>query len=78
VIEHDLRLGDRGRRRDPQLLKELFRLACRYTGQSPEPSTFARETQRVLGANVGVQRVRQYLQFLDRASGNAAEEGAGS
>ena len=67
VIDHDLRVGDRGRKRDPQLLKELFRLACRYAGQSPDIQLFVRETQRALGANVGAQRVRQYLQFLDRA-----------
>ncbi len=67
VIEHDLRVGDRGRKRDPQLLKELFRLACRYAGQSPDTQLFVREAQRALAANVGVQRVRQYLQFLDRA-----------
>lgn len=67
VIEHDLRVGDRGRKRDPQLLKELFRLACRYAGQSPDVQTFVRETQRALDANVGAQRIRQYLDFLDRA-----------
>ncbi|MEZ4366826.1 MAG: AAA family ATPase [Kofleriaceae bacterium] len=66
VIQHDLRLGDRGRRRDPDLLKELFRLACRYAGQSPGTLLFQREIQRVMSANVGAQRVRQYLDFLDR------------
>ena len=33
VIGHDLRMGERGRRRDPQLLEEAFRLACRYAGK---------------------------------------------
>lgn len=66
VIQHDLRVGDRGRRRDPALLEELFRLACRYAGQSPSIETFAREAQRALHANVGIQKIRQYLTFLDR------------
>jgi hypothetical protein len=66
VIQHDLRVGDAGRKRDPALLEELFRLACRYAGQSPNPTVFVREAQRALGANVGPQRVRQYLSFLER------------
>lgn len=66
VIQHDLRVGERGRKRDAALLEELFRLACRYAGQAPSLETFAREAQRALTANVGTQRVRQYLDFLDR------------
>jgi predicted AAA+ superfamily ATPase len=64
VIEHDLRVGDRGRKRDAPLLEEVFRLACRYVGQSPGLTVFAREAQRALGANVGPQRVSHYLRFL--------------
>jgi predicted AAA+ superfamily ATPase len=67
VIEHDLRVGEVGRKRDPQLLEEVFRMACRYAGQSPNPATLAGEAQRALGANVGPQRVRHYLDFLDRS-----------
>ncbi len=67
VIQHDLRLGERGRRRDPELLEEVFRLACRYAGQTPGPQLFAREAQRALGANIGVQRIRSYLSFLDES-----------
>ena len=72
MIQHDLRLGDRGRRRDPDLLEEVFRLACRYAGQSPSARLFLRETRRALGeeigggaAGVGTQRVRTYLGFLE-------------
>ncbi len=65
VIQHDLRLGDRGRRRDPELLEEVFRLACRYAGQTPGPHVFAREAQRALGGNVGYQRINSYLSFLN-------------
>jgi predicted AAA+ superfamily ATPase len=51
--------------RDPRLLEEVFRLACRYAGQCPDIQTFVRETQRALHANVGAERVRHYLDFLD-------------
>jgi predicted AAA+ superfamily ATPase len=64
VIQHDLRTGQRGRKRDGTLLEELFRLACRYVGQAPDVQLLTRETQRVLGGNVGSQRVRQYMRFL--------------
>jgi predicted AAA+ superfamily ATPase len=64
VIQHDLRIGERGTKRDPALLEEVFRLACRYIGQCPSPTLLAREVQRALSANVGVERMRQYLRFL--------------
>jgi predicted AAA+ superfamily ATPase len=64
VIQHDLRVGERGRKRDPALLEELFRLCCRYAGQAPTIQTLAREAQRVLQANVGAQRINAYLRFL--------------
>ncbi len=65
VIEHDLRVGARGRKRDRQLLEEVFRMACRYAGQAPNPATLAKEAHETLGANVGSQRIRQYLDFLN-------------
>jgi predicted AAA+ superfamily ATPase len=65
VVEHDLRVGERGRRRDPQLLEEVFRMACRYLGQAPNPALLASEAQRALAANVGVQRIKHYLDFLN-------------
>lgn len=64
VIQHDLRLGERGRKRDPALLEEVFRLVCRYIGQAPAVHTLADEARRVFGANLGDQRVRQYVKFL--------------
>jgi hypothetical protein len=64
VIQHDLRLGERGRKRDASLLEEVFRLTCRYVGQTPSPATLAREAQRALEANVGTERIRQYMRFL--------------
>jgi predicted AAA+ superfamily ATPase len=65
VIQHDLRLGERGRKRDQNLLEELFRLCCRYAGQSPGPAVFVQELQRALSANVGYQRILAYLRFLN-------------
>lgn len=65
VIQHDLRVGGSGgRRRDAQLLEELFRLSCRYAGQTPTVTTLAEEARLSLGANIGSQRVTQYLRFL--------------
>lgn len=64
VIQHDLRLGEKGRKRDPQLLEELFRLCCRYAGQSPSIGKLTQEIQLALQANIGPSRVRAYLKFL--------------
>jgi predicted AAA+ superfamily ATPase len=65
VIQHDLRLGERGRKRDPNLLEEVFRLACRYAGQAPGPAIFVNEIRSALHANIGWQRILTYLKFLD-------------
>ena len=65
VIQHDLRLGERGRKRDPQLLEESFRLCCRYAGQTPSQATLIAGVKQVLSANIGWQRVLSYLRFLE-------------
>ena len=65
VIEHDLRTGEAGRKRDPRLLEEVFTLSARYAGQAPKPSELAREVSRTLGADVGGPRIANYLGFLD-------------
>jgi len=67
TIRHDLRMGERGKRRDERLLEEVFRLACRYAGQAPGKNAFLEELRQVLAANVGWQRVLSYLRFLDGA-----------
>lgn len=67
AIQHDLRLGARGVKRDAQLLEEVFRLACRYAGQSPGQAVCTSEIKQALNANVGWQRILAYLQFLDKA-----------
>ena len=65
AIQHDLRVGERGRRRDETLLEEVFRLSCRYAGQSPSQAVYLDEVRRSLNANIGWQRVLTYLKFLD-------------
>ena len=65
AIQHDLRLGAKGQKRDEHLLEEVFRLACRYAGQSPTPALYLGEIKRAMSANIGPQRVMAYLKFLD-------------
>ena len=65
AIQHDLRMGPRGQKRDERLLEEIFRLACRYIGQSPRQALYLDEIHRALDANIGWQRVLAYLRFLD-------------
>ena len=65
VIQHDLRVGERGRKRDESLLEEMFRLCCRYAGQAPGQPVFVGELREALSANVGWQRVQAYLRFLN-------------
>jgi len=65
VIQHDLRLGEKGRKRDPQLLEEVFRLACRYAGQAPGQAVYVSELRSVLQANVGWQRILSYYRTCD-------------
>ena len=65
AIQHDLRMGARGVRRDEKLLEEVFRLCCRYAGQAPGASVFVPEIQQALGGNVGWNRILNYLRFLD-------------
>lgn len=65
AIQHDLRIGKRGQKRDEQLLEEVFRLACRYAGQSPGQAVFVPEVRQALAANIGWNRILAYLKFLD-------------
>lgn len=67
VIRHDLRMGDVGRKRDEALLEEVFRLACRYAGQAPSISSMANDVRATHDANVGNDRIRNYLNFLGGA-----------
>jgi predicted AAA+ superfamily ATPase len=65
AIQHDLRLGPRGRKRNEKLLEEVFRLCCRYAGQAAGQSAFVPEIQQALAGNIGWSRVLTYMKFLD-------------
>lgn len=65
AIQHDLRMGPKGQKRDEHLLEEVFRLACRYIGQSPGQALYIDEIKRAMNANIGWQRILAYLKFLD-------------
>jgi predicted AAA+ superfamily ATPase len=65
AIQHDLRMGPRGQKRDEHLLEEVFRLACRYIGQSPSQKLYLSELQQSYDAKLGWNRVLNYLKFLD-------------
>lgn len=67
AIQHDLRRGERGRRRDESLLKEVFKLACRYAGQTPGREVFVDDVRSALNANIGWQRLESYMRFLENA-----------
>ena len=65
ALQHDLQSGPRGDRRDEHLLAEVFRLACRYAGQSPTQAVYLQEIRHALHADVGWRKVLAYLKFLD-------------
>ena len=65
AIQHDLRMGPRGQKRDEKLLEEVFRLCCRYAGQTPGQAVFVPEIQQALAGNIGWNRILNYLRFLD-------------
>lgn len=65
AIQHDLRLGPRGAKRDEKLLEEVFRLCCRYAGQAAGQSAFVPEIRQALAGNIGWNRILTYMRFLD-------------
>ena len=65
VLQHDLPWAKKGRRADKALLEEVFRLSCRYAGQSPGPSVFVPDLRTILRKEYGWQRIRSVLRSLD-------------
>ncbi|MEK7730180.1 MAG: DUF4143 domain-containing protein, partial [candidate division KSB1 bacterium] len=65
ALQHDLRLGSRGQKRDEKLLEEVFRLCCRYAGQTPGRDVFESEIRQALDGTIGWNRILNYLRFLD-------------
>jgi predicted AAA+ superfamily ATPase len=66
AIQHDLRAGTRGQKRDEKLLEEVFRLCCRFAGQAPGQNVFVPEIAQAYTGNIGWTRILSYLRFLDR------------
>jgi len=64
TLTHDLRQGKGGRSRDTGLLREVFRLACKYAGQAPQAGKLASEVSAKLDASVSPPQIAQYLEFL--------------
>ncbi len=67
AIQHDLRQGPRGGKRDEKILEEVFRLCCRYAGQTPGANVFVPEIRQALANKITWDRVLNYLSFLDDA-----------
>lgn len=65
AIQHDLRMGPRGAKRDEKLLEEVYRLCCRYAGQAAGQNVFVPEIAQALAGNIGWSRILTYLRFLD-------------
>ncbi len=64
TIEHDPAHGSRRTPLEPRLIREVFRLACRYAGQSVRPKRLAEELTELAGATVPPARVDDAMQFL--------------
>jgi predicted AAA+ superfamily ATPase len=67
VVQHDLRPGGKGRRRDAKLFEEVFRVGCRYIGQAPNAPLYYDEIKRAIGAEVSWSRILTYLDFLNES-----------
>jgi len=65
VIHHDLRKSGRGPKRDHNLLEEIFRISCRYTGEAAGPSAYIPDLRWALGADYTWPQVLKYLDLLD-------------
>ena len=64
TIEHDPRSYGRRGPIDVALVRESFRLVCRYAGQSVSYQELARQLSQVLGVGVKHHQVQEAVQFL--------------
>ncbi len=64
TIEHDPGHRPHAPALDSAFVREVFRMACRYAGQSATPKRFAQEIQDVLGTPVLNSRVTDAIDFL--------------
>ncbi len=65
ALQHDLRTGARGQKKDENLLREVFLLCCRYAGQTPGQNVFVPEIRQALHDSTNWLRILNYLRFLD-------------
>lgn len=64
TIAHDPGHRPGGLPLDPQFVKEVFRLMCRYAGQAPTTKRLADELQQLLQTPITNTKVAQAIQFL--------------
>ena len=64
TIDHDPVGSGRGKKIDRNIVKEVFRMVCRYAGQSVRPVRFADEIKSVLQSDVKPATVTAAIQFL--------------
>ncbi len=64
TIEHDPGHRPHAPALDSAFVREVFRMVCRYAGQSVAAKRFAEEIQTVLGTPVPNNRVREAIDFL--------------
>ncbi len=68
MLRHDLHLGSQegtgAAGLDATILDTVFRLACRYAGQTPSAVLLAREVRSSLGVDVKPREILDYLRYL--------------
>lgn len=64
TIEHDPVGRPHKKGPDRQLVKEVFRLVCRYAGQHVSPRRIAQEVEKILSFPIKEQKVTEAIQFL--------------
>lgn len=64
VVRHDIGASTEDH---AQLLEEVFRLCCRYAGQTPKVGRFTNELREVLGSTVSDSEVQKQIDALDRS-----------
>lgn len=64
TIEHDPGHRPHAPALDSAFVREVFRMVCRYAGQSVAPKRFADEIQQILGTPVAHSKVTDAIDFL--------------
>jgi uncharacterized protein len=64
TLTHDLKAGTKGKRRDPSILEESFKLVCRYAGQSVRHERMRNEVGQILNQNVRERTLSDAIRFL--------------